>query len=46
MTACSFYWKGLRGHKRRNFMLDNDFSLTYSLFVKKDRLQSASSIIC
>ncbi len=27
----------IAGHKRRNFLLDNDFSPAYSHFVKKDR---------
>jgi hypothetical protein len=28
--ACSVCWDGLRGHKRRIFMLDNDFSPAYA----------------
>ena len=43
----------IAGHKRRNFLLDNDFSPAYSHFVKKDRprapkdrLQSALPTIC
>lgn len=41
------------GHKRRSFVLDNEFSPAYSQFVKrdrlhyaKDRLHDAASIIC
>ncbi len=45
-NLCRLCWNGLQVHKQRNFLLDNDFSPAYSLFVKKDRLQDTPSIIC
>jgi hypothetical protein len=36
----------LDGHKRGNYMLDNDFSPAYTYCVKLDRLQTKPPIIC
>jgi hypothetical protein len=36
----------LRGHKRRKIMVDRRFSQVYAIFMKKDRLQNATSITC
>ena len=35
-----------RGHGRRENLLDNNFSLSHSHFMKQDRLQNRPSIIC
>jgi hypothetical protein len=35
-----------RGHGRRKKMLDNNFSLYHSRFMKQDRLQNRPAIIC
>jgi len=51
--ACSDCWEPLRGHKWRNYILDNDLSPAYNRSVKldrlraaKDRLQTEPPIIC
>jgi hypothetical protein len=33
-------------HKRRNSVLDNEFSPAYNPFMKMDRLHKALSIVC
>ena len=38
--------RGARGHGRRENLLDNNFSLYHSRFMKQDRLQSGPFIIC
>jgi hypothetical protein len=43
--AGSLCWNGLRGHKRHKNMLDSNFSPAYTLFMKKDRLHKAASVI-
>ena len=42
----SVCWNGLRQHKRCNIIVDSNFSLVYTHFMKKDRLQNATPNIC